>query len=52
MEYPSAKHVLVGRTASVISPFYSLLPELNTVKPRQVKVLKVAVVNRALASMH
>ena len=29
MEYPFAKHVynhMVGRTASVISPFYSLLP--------------------------
>ena len=29
MEYPSAKHVynhMVGRTASVISPIYSLLP--------------------------
>ena len=33
MEYPSAKHMynhMVGRTASVIFPFYSLLPEVNT----------------------
>ena len=30
MEYPSAKldNHMVGRTASVISPFYSLLPDV------------------------
>ena len=36
MDYSSAKHVLynhmVGRTASVISPFYSLLPDADPPK--------------------